>query len=65
MARECPECRRINHERRARCGACGCPLPREKRPQSWEAVIAPYMAIAVLIGLIAAGVLYLLGARRG
>jgi hypothetical protein len=63
MARKCPECRRINDERRTRCGTCGCRLADGKPYRSWESVIAPYLAIAVLIGLMAAGVWYLIGAR--
>ena len=60
MAQRCPECHTINDDRLGRCGACGGLLSGEKTRRRWEPVIAPYVAIAVLLGLIAVVLLYLL-----
>jgi hypothetical protein len=63
MAKKCPECHTVNDDRLGRCLACGCSLSREKPQRHWEAVIAPYLVIAVLLGLIAAAVVYFLHPR--
>ncbi len=65
MALMCPECHTLNDDRLGRCDACGCRLSGEVRPREWRDVIVPTIGIAVLIGLFAAVVLFLLRSRGG
>ena len=63
MAQKCPECHTLNDDRLGRCLACGGVLSGEKPARKWEVVIAPYIAIIVLLGLIVVMVLYFLQPR--
>lgn len=65
MAQVCPECHTVCRVGIDRCAACGSRLAGGELYRRWEQRIFPYVIIALLSGMIAAGLWYLLDARRG
>src|ERR1700683_3561369 len=60
MLKECPDCHTANDSRLAFCTACGQRLQNRRSLDEWENVLAPYIAVLLLLGVIVALLLYLL-----